>query len=104
MIKCEKIFPSLSKETQGMQRLDYPPLHEDALPTQKNHQQKKEHRTKNVVRLKISMAVRFDTKVVTVTKCTGVYLVIPGVRGALYIPPQWRHEEASNFYLFSTMF
>ena len=41
MIKCEKIFPSLYKETQGMQRLDYPPLHQDALPTQ-NHQRKKE--------------------------------------------------------------
>ena len=40
MIKCEKIFPSLDKETQGMQRLDYPPLHQDALPTQ-NHQRKK---------------------------------------------------------------
>ena len=41
MIKCEKIFPSLYKKTQGMQRLNYPPLHQDALPTQ-NHQQKKE--------------------------------------------------------------
>ena len=41
MIKCEKIFPSLYKETQGMQRLDYPPLHQDALPTQ-NHKRKKE--------------------------------------------------------------
>ena len=41
MIKCEKTFPSLYKETQGMQRLDYPPLHQDALPTQ-NHQRKKE--------------------------------------------------------------
>ena len=39
MIKSEKIFPSLYKETQGMQRLDYPPLHQDALPTQ-NHQRK----------------------------------------------------------------
>ena len=36
MIKCEKIFPSIYKETQGMQRLDYPPLHQDALPTQKS--------------------------------------------------------------------
>ena len=41
MTKCEKIFPSLYKETQGMQRLDYTPLHQDGLPTQ-NHQQKKE--------------------------------------------------------------
>ena len=41
MIKCEKIFPSLYKETQGMQSLDYPTLHQDALPTQ-NHQRKKE--------------------------------------------------------------
>ena len=40
MIKCGKIFLSLYKETQGMQRLDYPPLHQDALPTQ-NHQRKK---------------------------------------------------------------
>ena len=40
MIKCEKIFPSVYKETQGMQRLDYPALHQDALPTQ-NHQRKK---------------------------------------------------------------
>ena len=31
MIKCEKIFPSLYKETQGMQHLNYPPLHQDAL-------------------------------------------------------------------------
>ena len=36
MTKCEKIFSSLYKETQGMQHLDYPPLHQDALPTQ-NH-------------------------------------------------------------------
>ena len=35
MIKCEKIFPSLYKETQGMQCLDYPPLHQDALTTNK---------------------------------------------------------------------
>ena len=41
MIKCEKIFPSIYKKTQGMQRLDYPPLHQDALPTQ-NHQREKE--------------------------------------------------------------
>ena len=41
MIKCEKIFPYLYKETQGMQRLDYPSLHQEALPTQ-NHQRKKE--------------------------------------------------------------
>ena len=41
MIRCQKIFPSLQKETQGMQRLDYPPQHHDALPTQ-NHQRKKE--------------------------------------------------------------
>ena len=41
MIKCEKRFPSIYKETQGMQRLDYPLLHQDALPTQ-NHQRKKE--------------------------------------------------------------
>ena len=41
MIKCEKKIPSLYKETQGMQRLDYPLLHPDALPTQ-NHQRKKE--------------------------------------------------------------
>ena len=41
MIKCEKMLSSLCKETQGMQRLDYPPLHQDALPTQ-NHQRKKE--------------------------------------------------------------
>ena len=40
MIKCEKMFPSLCKETQGMQRLDYPPLHQNALPTQ-NHQRNK---------------------------------------------------------------
>ena len=32
MIKREKILSSLYKETQGMQRLDYPPLHQDALP------------------------------------------------------------------------
>ena len=41
MIKCEKIFSSLCKETPGMQRLGYPLLHQDALPTQ-NHQRKKE--------------------------------------------------------------
>ena len=41
MIKCKKKFPSIYIETQGMQRLDYPPLHQDALPTQ-NHQRKKE--------------------------------------------------------------
>ena len=41
MTKYEKILFSLYKETQGMQRLDYPPLHQDALPT-KNHQRKKE--------------------------------------------------------------
>ena len=41
MIKCEKIFLSIYKETQRMQRLDYPPLHQDALPTQ-NHQREKE--------------------------------------------------------------
>ena len=41
MIKCEKIFPSVHKETQGMQHLDYLPLHKDALPTQ-NHQRKKD--------------------------------------------------------------
>ena len=40
MIKCEKIFPSIYKETQGMQCLDYSPLHKDALPTQ-NHQRNK---------------------------------------------------------------
>ena len=40
MIKREKIFPSLYKETRGMQRLDYPPLHQDALPTE-NHERKK---------------------------------------------------------------
>ena len=39
MIKCEKIFSSLYKETQGMQRLDYHPLHQDDLPTQ-IHQRK----------------------------------------------------------------
>ena len=37
----KKKIPSLCKKTQGMQRLDYPPLHQDALPTQ-NHQRKKE--------------------------------------------------------------
>ena len=31
MIKCEKIFPSQYIKKQGMQRLDYPPLHQDAL-------------------------------------------------------------------------
>ena len=31
MIKCEKIFPSIYKETKGMQRLDYLPLYQDAL-------------------------------------------------------------------------
>ena len=39
--------------------------------------------------VKISMAVRFDIKVVTVTY---MHRCIPGdtgVRGALYIPPQW---------------
>ena len=41
MIKREKIFPSLYKETQGMQRLHYPLLLQDALPAQ-NHQRKKE--------------------------------------------------------------
>ena len=41
MIKCEQIFPCIYKETQGMQCIDYPPLHQDALPTQ-NHQRKKE--------------------------------------------------------------
>ena len=41
MVKCEKIFPSLYIETQGMQRLDYHPLYQDALPTQ-NQQRKKE--------------------------------------------------------------
>ena len=41
MTKCEKILPSINKETQGMQRLDYTPLHQDALPTQ-NHLRKKE--------------------------------------------------------------
>ena len=35
-IKCEKVFPSLYKETQEMQRIDYPPLHHDALSIQ-NH-------------------------------------------------------------------
>ena len=40
MVKYEKIFPSLYKETQGMQHLDYPPLHQDALTTQ-NHQRNK---------------------------------------------------------------
>ena len=40
MIKCEKLLSSPYKETQGMQRLDYPLLHQDALPTQ-NHQWKK---------------------------------------------------------------
>ena len=44
MIKCEKIFPSLYKETQGMQRLDHLPLHQDALPTQ-NHQRKQKERS-----------------------------------------------------------
>ena len=35
MIKYEKkIFPSTYKETQGMQHLNYPLLHLDALPTQ----------------------------------------------------------------------
>ena len=37
MIKCEKNFPSINKETQGMQRLDCPPLHQNALHTE-NHQ------------------------------------------------------------------
>ena len=41
MIKCEKLLSSPYKETQGMQRLDYTPLHQDALPTQ-NHERKKE--------------------------------------------------------------
>ena len=40
MIKCEKIFPSPYKETQGMPRLDYTPLRQDALTT-KNHQRNK---------------------------------------------------------------
>ena len=40
MIKCQKIFLSIYKETQGMQPLDYPELHQDALPTQ-NHQRNK---------------------------------------------------------------
>ena len=33
MIKCEKILPSLYKETQGMERFDYPPLYQDAFLT-----------------------------------------------------------------------
>ena len=41
MIKCEKILPSLYKETQGMQCLNYPPLHQDALPTQDHQRNKK---------------------------------------------------------------
>ena len=41
MIRCEKLFSSPYTETQGMQRLDYPLLHQDALPTQ-NRQRKKE--------------------------------------------------------------
>ena len=43
MIKCEKIFPSLYKETQGMQRLDYPPLHQDALPPKITNEKKSDH-------------------------------------------------------------
>ena len=31
------------KETQGMKRLDYPPLHQDVLPTQNNQQKKSDH-------------------------------------------------------------
>ena len=41
MIKCENIFPSIYKETQGMQRLNYPPLHQDTLPTQKSSRKQK---------------------------------------------------------------
>ena len=40
MIECEKLLSSPYKETQGMQRLDYPPLHQDALPTQINLRKK----------------------------------------------------------------
>ena len=43
MIKCEKIFPSLYKETQGMQRLDYPLLHQDALPTKITNEKESDH-------------------------------------------------------------
>ena len=43
MIKCEKIFPSLYKETQGMQRLVYPPLHQDALPPKITNEKKSDH-------------------------------------------------------------
>ena len=43
MIKSEKIFPSIYKETQGIQRLYYPPLHQDALPTQITNKTKSDH-------------------------------------------------------------
>ena len=36
----KKIVPSIYKETQGMQRLDYPPLHQDALLTQNQRNKK----------------------------------------------------------------
>ena len=43
MIKCENLFPSIYKERQGMQRLDYPPLHQGALhvPTKNRQRNKK---------------------------------------------------------------
>ena len=37
----KKILPCVYKDTQGMQHLDYPPLHKNVLPTQ-NHQQNNE--------------------------------------------------------------
>ena len=43
MIKCEKIFLSIYKETQRMQRLDYPPLHQDVLPPRITNETKSGH-------------------------------------------------------------
>ena len=41
MIKCDEIFPSIYKETQGMQRLDYTPLHQDHLTHPKSPTKKR---------------------------------------------------------------
>ena len=98
MIKCEKIFPSLYKETQGMQRLDYPLLHQDALPTQ-NHQQKKFHnfiypsdrQHKNVpVKIVNPLVNAFSTEIFLIFYCL-FQIFTPSrkpFRGVTFVDPQ----------------
>ena len=44
MIKCEKIFPSLYKETQGMQRLDFLRYTKMPYPPKITNKKKSDHR------------------------------------------------------------